>query len=80
MSSNSQANNTRKPMTDTSRAYRQELAARAFTDAPSARTDAPGTTEAASDTIESALRRYIEAGGGSGKADDPYTDEEMGLV
>ena len=80
MNSNSQANKTRKPMTETSRAYRQELAARAFTDAPGPSTDAPGTTEAASDTIESALRRYIEAGGGSGKLSDPYTDEEMGLV
>ena len=29
--------------------------------------------------MESGLRRYVEMGGTSGKADDPYTDEEMGL-
>ena len=58
-SSNSQASNTRKPITATSRAYRQELAARAFTDAP--RTDASGASaeapgaEAANDSLEAGL-------------------------
>ena len=54
-----------------------ELAARAFTNAPSA--EAPGA-EAASDSLEAGLRRYVEMGGTSGKANDPYTDEEMGLA
>jgi len=76
MNSNSQASKTRKPVTATSRAYRQELAARAFTNAP--RAEAPGA-EAASDSLEAGLRRYVEMGGTSGKANDPYTDEEMGL-
>ena len=67
---------TRQPITATSRAYRQALAARAFTNAPSA--EAPGA-EAASDSLEAGLRRYVEMGGTSGKANDPYTDEEMGL-
>ena len=56
----------------TSHAYQQELAARAFTDAPS--------TEAESGTLESALRRYVERGGTSGKAGDPYTDEDLGIA
>ena len=29
--------------------------------------------------MESALRGYVESGGTSGKAGDPYTDAEMGL-
>ena len=56
----------------TSHAYQQELAARAFTDAPS--------TETASGTLESALRRYVERVGTSGKAGDPYTNEELGIA
>ena len=77
---------TRQPITATSRAYRQALAARAFTNAP--RTEAPGAEATSStlendslenDSLESALRRYVEMGGTSGKANDPYTDEEMGL-
>ena len=73
---------TRQPITATSRAYRQALAARAFTNAP--RAEAPGAEATSStlenDSLEAGLRRYIEAGGTSGKANDPYTDEEMGLA
>ena len=80
MNSNSQANKTRQPMTATSRAYRRELIVRAFTDETPTDIEAQeaGGLYAAGSAAH--LRCYLESGGTSGKADDPYTDEEMGLL
>ena len=91
MNSNSQASNGRQPVTATSRAYRDELLARPVdaaqaVDAAQIKTAciiAALTSAPAHDVsydVAAHLRRYVESGGTSGKADDPYTDEEMGLL